>query len=85
MATFRDPVRFFAPLEVIERLLEIRGIHGFPSYLSLEDQDQLATALQAFGFDGYKLGGSLKSLDFEHYQSSIVPSGDFISESPRSH
>jgi len=24
MATYRDPVRCFAPLEVIERLLEIR-------------------------------------------------------------
>ena len=29
MATYRDPVRVFAPLEVIERLLEIRAEAGY--------------------------------------------------------
>ena len=29
MATYRDPVRCFAPLEVIERLLEIRVEAGY--------------------------------------------------------
>jgi hypothetical protein len=85
MATFRDPVLCFAPLEVIERLIEIRGMHGFPASLCLENQEQLATALQSFGFDGYRLGGCKSSLDFELYQSSIVPSGDAVSESAQSH
>ena len=29
MATYRDPIRCFAPLEVLERLLEIRAEAGF--------------------------------------------------------
>jgi len=85
VATFRDPVKCFAPLEVIERLLEIRRIYGFPISLCLENQEQLATALQAFGFDGYRLGKSQDTIDFELYQSAIVPSGDVLSDSLKNH
>lgn len=85
MATFRDPVKCFAPLEVIERLIEIRRIYGFSTSLCLENQEDLATALQAFGFDGYRLGKDQESIDFELYQSAIVPSGDVMSDSMKSH
>ena len=85
MATFRDPVTCFAPLEVIERLIEIRGIHGFHASLLLENQEQLAQALGAFGFDGYQLGESDGVLDMDLYRSSIVPSGDSVRESARNH
>jgi hypothetical protein len=85
VATFRDPVKCFAPLEVIERLIEIRRLYGFPTSLSIENQEQLATALQAFGFDGYRLGKSQETIDFELYQSAIVPSGDMLSDSLKNH
>ena len=85
MATYRDPVKCFAPLEVLERLIEIRGLHGFHASLLIENQDHLATALEAFGFDGYRLGRVQEGLDLELYQSAIVPSGDVVSDSLQNH
>jgi hypothetical protein len=42
MATYRDPVRCFAPLEVLERLLEIRAEAGFAPAVYLLSPDDLA-------------------------------------------
>ena len=42
MATYRDPVRCFAPLEVIERLLEIRAEAGYAPAIYLLSPDDLA-------------------------------------------
>ena len=36
MATFKDPKLCFAPLEVVERLLEIRAELGFPETLAID-------------------------------------------------
>src|SRR5215217_6894333 len=50
MATYRDPVRCFAPLEVIERLLEIRVEAGYSPAVYLLSPDDLADYLDAYGF-----------------------------------
>jgi hypothetical protein len=55
MATYRDPVSCFAPLEVLERLLEIRAEAGFPPAVYLLSPDDLADYLDAFGFDQVSL------------------------------
>ena len=47
MATFRDPVRCFAPLEVIERLLEIRAEMGYVEALYLDSSFALAEFFDA--------------------------------------
>ncbi len=46
MATYRDPVRCFAPLEVIERLLEIRVEAGYFPSVYLLSPDDLADYLR---------------------------------------
>ncbi len=53
MATYKDPVRCFAPLEVIERLLEIRSDLGFAEVLYVDNSVDLAEFLDAYGFDVY--------------------------------
>ena len=53
MATYRDPVICFAPLEVLERLLEIRAEAGFLPVVYLHSPDDVADYLDAFGFDVY--------------------------------
>lgn len=58
MATYRDPVRCFAPFEVLERLLEIRAEAGFAPAVYLLSLDDLADYLDAFGFDVYALSES---------------------------
>jgi hypothetical protein len=45
MATFKDPTRCFAPLEVVERLLEIRRELGFEETIYLERCQQLTDFL----------------------------------------
>ena len=55
MATYRDPVTCFAPLEVIERLLEIRVEAGHSPAVYLLSPDDLADYLDAYGFDVYAL------------------------------
>ena len=51
MATYKDPARCFAPLEVVERLLEIRAELGYPPAIYLLTPDDLATCLDAYGFE----------------------------------
>jgi hypothetical protein len=47
MATYRDPIKCFAPLEVIERLLEIRAEFGYAEALYLDSSAGLAEFLDA--------------------------------------
>ncbi len=53
MATFNDPITCFAPLEIIERLLEIRAELGFAEVLYVDNSVDLAEFLDAYGFDVY--------------------------------
>src|SRR5436305_7003478 len=53
MATYRDPVRIFAPLEIVERLLEIRADAGYTPMIFLRSSDDLVAYFDAYGFDVY--------------------------------
>jgi len=75
MATYRDPVRCFAPLEVIERLLEIRVEAGYSPALYLLSPDDLADYLDAYGFDVYALSEEAE-FHFGDYRAPLAPGGD---------
>ena len=76
MATYRDPVRCFAPLEVIERLLEIRVEAGFSPAVYLLSPDDLADYLDAYGFDVYALSEAEAEFHFGDYRAPLAPGGD---------
>ena len=76
MATYKDPVRVFAPLEVVERLLEIRAEAGFSPAVFLRSTDDLAEYLDAYGFDVYALMDGGAEFNHGNYRASIVPGGD---------
>lgn len=76
MATYRDPVRCFAPYEVIERLLAIRAEAGFvPAVYLLSSQD-LADHFDALGFDVYAFSETEKEFHFGDYRAPVAPGGD---------
>jgi len=85
MATHRDPDQCFAPLEVIERLLEIRGEQGFAETLYLHRSGELTDFLDAYGFDVYAFSTKDEKLDYGHYRTPVVPGGDRISNSATVH
>ena len=76
MATYRDPVKCFAPLEVIERLIEIRSEAGFPSAVYLPTSTELADYLDAYGFDVYAFSPEENEMNFGDYRSPLAPGGD---------
>lgn len=76
MATFKDPVTCFAPIEVIERLLEIRGDLGYPEAVYLDNSLELADCLDAYGFDIYVFSNKNEKLNYGDYRAPIVPGGD---------
>ena len=78
MATYHDPVSCFAPLEVIERLLEIRSELGFPETLYVDDSMDLAEFLDAYGFDVYAFSNTNEKINYGDYRASIVPGGDIV-------
>jgi hypothetical protein len=78
MATFQDPVRCFAPLEVIERLLEIRAELGYTEILYLDSSFELAEFLDAHGFDVYSFSMKNEKINYGDYRAQIVPGGDAI-------
>lgn len=85
MATYRDPVRVFAPLEVIERLLEIRAEAGYSPSIFLRSTDDLAQYLDAYGFDIYQLMDDTAEFQYGRYRASIVPGGDHAHCSATAH
>jgi hypothetical protein len=86
MATYRDPEECFAPLEMIERLLQIRVDFGFPGELFLDKQGELADLLDAYGFDSYAYSGNHDSkINYGEYTASIIPGGDSVRSSFTAH
>jgi hypothetical protein len=85
MATYRDPVRCFAPLEVIERLLEIRVEAGYSPAVYLLSPDDLADYLDAYGFDVYALSEAEAEFHFGDYRAPLAPGGDHAHSSLTAH
>lgn len=76
MATFRNPNQCFAPIEVIERLLEIRSELGFTETLYLERAGELTDFLDAYGFDIYAFSTRNDKIDLDEESTPVVPGGD---------
>lgn len=76
MATFNDPRECFAPLEVVERLLEIREELGFSQTVYVPHTDQLTDFLDSFGFDMYAFSTEKEKINYGDYRSPVVPGGD---------
>jgi hypothetical protein len=85
MATFKDPISCFAPLEVIERLLEIRGDAGYPEAVYLHSSLEIADCLDAYGFDSYAFSSEDKTINYGDYRAPIVPGGDNLHLSVTAH
>lgn len=85
MATYKDPDQIFAPLEVIERLLEIRAELGFTEALFLDRTPELADILDAYGFDIYAFSIKSGKLNFDSYSAPLVPGGDAVHGSSTVH
>jgi hypothetical protein len=78
MATYKDPVQCFAPLEIIERLLEIRSELGYAEVLYVDNSVDLAEFLDAYGFDVYAFSNSSEKINYGDYRAPIVPGGDTV-------
>lgn len=76
MATFKDPVECFAPLEVVERMLEIRAECGFTQAIFLHDSNELADFLDAYGFNSFCFAKKNEAIDYGKYRAPLVPNGD---------
>lgn len=76
MATFRDPHTCFAPIEVVERLLEIRKELGFSESVYVLETEQLTDFLDSFGFDIYAFSTSNEKINYGDYRAPVVPGGD---------
>jgi hypothetical protein len=85
MATYRDPVRLFAPLEVIERLLEIRAEAGFSPAVYLLTPENLAACLDAYGFDVFALEEVESEFHFGNYRAPLAPGGSHAHNSVTAH
>ena len=75
MATYKDPIQCFAPLEIIERLLEIRSELGYAKVLYVDNSVDLAEFLDAYGFDVYAFSSRNEKINYGDYRASIVPGG----------
>ena len=76
MATFRDPDQCFAPLEVIERLLQIRAELGFSETVYLDRSQELTDFLDAYGFDIYAFSTDNDKINYDDFSTPVVPGGD---------
>lgn len=85
MATYKDPIQCFAPIEVIERLLEIRADFGYRQAVYLHSSMELADCLDACGFDVYAFSNEDKQINYGDYRASIVPGGDNLHLSGTAH
>lgn len=78
MATFKDPDQCFAPLEVIERLLQIRKELGFSENVYINRSQELTDFLDAYGFDIYAFSTENDKIDYGNYSTPVVPGGDTL-------
>ena len=78
MATYKDPIQCFAPLEVIERLLEIRADLGYSEVLFVDNSVDLVEFLDAYGFDVYAFSQKSEKINYGDYRAPIVPGGDVV-------
>jgi len=78
MATYKDPIQCFAPLEIVERLLEIRADLGFSKVLYVDKSVDLVEFLDAFGFDVYAFSNRSEKINYGDYRAPIVPGGDAV-------
>lgn len=86
MASFRDPAKTFAPIEVIERLLEITDYFGHEPVLYISLSDDLTTYLDSFGFDIYSLTSDTRRRFNPTTRSVLVmPNGSRSHESATAH
>jgi hypothetical protein len=85
MATYKDPIKCFAPLEIVERLLEIRADSGYQPVIYLHSSLELADFLDAYGFDVYAFSHEVKKLNYGDYRAPIVPGGDNVHLSVTAH
>lgn len=85
MATFKDPTQCFAPLEVVERLLEIRSELGYSENLYMVRTEELTDFLDSFGFDIYAFSTENNKINYGDYTSPVVPGGDAMHTSDRAH
>ena len=76
MATYLDTIKCFAPIEVIERLLEIRADSGYPKAIHLHSSLELVDCLDAYGFDVYAFSNEDKVINYGDYRAPIVPGGE---------
>ena len=76
MATYRDPDHCFAPIEVIERLLQIRAELGFTETLYLHRSQELTDFLDAYGFDIYAFSTANDKINIDDFSTPVVPGGD---------
>lgn len=83
MATFKDPTQCFAPLEVVERLLEIRKELGFAETVYLDRSEELTDFLDAYGFDIYAFSTKNEKINYGDYRAPVVPGGDAIHASEK--
>ena len=85
MATYRDPARCFAPLEVVERLLEIRFEAGFSSALFVRSSADLVAYMDAYGFDVYSFADEQAAFRYGKYRAPYAPGGDHAHNSLTAH
>jgi hypothetical protein len=76
MATFKDPDQTFAPLEVIERLLQIRKELGFSENIYMDRSQELTDFFDAYGFDIYAFSTENDKINYGDYSTPVVPGGD---------
>lgn len=85
MATFKDPIQCFAPLEIVERLLEIREESGYSPAIYLYNTSNLADFLDAYGFDVYSFASEGEEINYGDYRAPMVPGGDNVHLSLTAH
>lgn len=78
MASYRNPDHSFSPIEVIERLLQIRDELGFSETLYLDRSQHLTDFLDSYGFDIYAFWTSNEKITFDVYRTPVVPGGDLV-------
>ncbi len=85
MATYQDPSHCFAPIEVIERLLQIRKELGFSENVYVNRSQELTDFLDAYGFDIYAFSTDNEKINYDEFSTPVVPGGDNLHSSLTAH